>query len=273
MRPSARAAGGTPCGARSALPHDPPLAAPGLAPGAAAAGISSDIAATGLAAAAAALAAPPADDCGRMALAGVRFLRGLKRALPTRWTHGVASDRTRVPVRRPPIPRNGRTARTCCPGRGRARGSAPRPRAPSGGRCAAMPSWSCRSCPDAAGRDCAARTDRADAAGGADHPCPRRAAARGRESCPDAGRVHLASGHARGLGQPSDRPPGDRHTPAFYALLKGSVALVGEDRGAVRALNPILHDAAGPGVWAIARRSVRRGRASSRRRRASCRRS
>lgn len=78
----------------------------GLAAAPAAADLSSDIAANGLAATEAALSAAPADDPTRLALAGVRFLRGVERALQTRWTYGIAAERTEVPVMRLPIPPN-----------------------------------------------------------------------------------------------------------------------------------------------------------------------
>ena len=76
-----------------------------LAAGPAAADLSADIAANGLAATEAALAGA-SSDADRMALAGVRFLRGVERALQTRWTHGIAAERTEIPVLRLPIPPN-----------------------------------------------------------------------------------------------------------------------------------------------------------------------
>ncbi|MFN6977397.1 MAG: hypothetical protein ACK4OP_04695 [Gemmobacter sp.] len=73
----------------------------------ASADLSADIAARGLAATEAALTAEASpDDAARLGLAGVRFLRGIERALQTRWTHGIAAERTEIPVLRLPIPPN-----------------------------------------------------------------------------------------------------------------------------------------------------------------------
>jgi hypothetical protein len=83
---------------------------PGLAPSLAAAErspLSAEIAATGIAATEARLAAladPAPPDL--FALAGLRFLRGVERALQLRWEAGTRADWSELPILRLPIPEN-----------------------------------------------------------------------------------------------------------------------------------------------------------------------
>jgi hypothetical protein len=69
--------------------------------------LSSDIAGTGIAATEARLAAlPTPGPTDLFALAGLRFLRGVERALQLRWQTGVRSDWSELPILRLPIPEN-----------------------------------------------------------------------------------------------------------------------------------------------------------------------
>lgn len=69
--------------------------------------LSSEIAGTGIAATEARLAAlPTPGPTDLFALAGLRFLRGVERALQLRWQTGVRSDWSELPILRLPIPEN-----------------------------------------------------------------------------------------------------------------------------------------------------------------------
>lgn len=69
--------------------------------------LSAEIATSGIAATEARLAAQPArGPTDLFALAGLRFLRGVERALQLRWQTGVRSDWSELPILRLPIPEN-----------------------------------------------------------------------------------------------------------------------------------------------------------------------
>ncbi len=69
--------------------------------------LSTEIGTTGIAATAARLSALPSPTANEaFALAGLRFLSGVERALQLRWQTGVRADWSELPILRLPIPEN-----------------------------------------------------------------------------------------------------------------------------------------------------------------------